>query len=41
MYILKSHYNLCFSFFCLLFKTLLSKKQNKVLNVKVRDKPII
>ena len=26
---------------CLLYKTLLNKKQNKVLNVKARDKPAI
>ena len=27
-------------FFCLLYETLLNKKQNKVLNVKARDKPL-
>ena len=30
-----------FLIFCLLYKTLLTKKQNKVLNVKACDKPII
>ena len=40
MYLKKSLQRM-FLFFCLLYKTLLNKKQNKVLNVKVHDKPII